>query len=231
MISGNYYNLGHFYFELDRAQTRALISLFIPAPVRAVPNKRSSSRPAPVLAVPNKWSLSGSLPCPMRKAHLVPGQVKIEFDSMDVNQFGVSSHSRDMVTYNLADQDADYASASRTSKNNFDEEASDWNDLDDGATKEGLEFVNDDHQHMNPVHDEHDDTMAVGQKLQGLSLLQQEEAQPSEDAVDFTSDKSIPQEALGAAFPKDPFNAASEGDAPAKDNTSFERCHGNAEVL
>lgn len=201
VISGNYYLFRHFYFELDHAQTRDLISLFVPAPVHPAPNKRSPSvPPAPVHAISN-------------------------------NQFGVSSHSLDPVPYKLVDQNADNASASRTSKNNFDEEASDWDDLDDGLTEKGLDAVSDYRPHINAVHDEQHDTMAILQKLQELSLLRQEKAQSSKDVVSI-SDKSIPQESPpGATFPKDPSNVTLEGDPVVKDNTSFEQHCGNDELV
>ncbi|XP_024315260.1 kelch-like protein 29 isoform X3 [Brachypodium distachyon] len=146
-------------------------------------------------------------------------------------QFGVSSHSLDPVPYKLVDQNADNASASRTSKNNFDEEASDWDDLDDGLTEKGLDAVSDYRPHINAVHDEQHDTMAILQKLQELSLLRQEKAQSSKDVVSI-SDKSIPQESPpGATFPKDPSNVTLEGDPVVKDNTSFEQHCGNDELV
>ncbi|CAM0879695.1 unnamed protein product [Alopecurus aequalis] len=42
-ISGNFYKLRHFNFELDHAQTRDLVSLFVPDPVHAVPKAQNLS--------------------------------------------------------------------------------------------------------------------------------------------------------------------------------------------
>uniref|UniRef100_A0ACD5VNG6 Uncharacterized protein n=1 Tax=Avena sativa TaxID=4498 RepID=A0ACD5VNG6_AVESA len=76
VISGNYHKLRHFHFELDHAQTRDLVSLFVPAPVHAVPNAQNlSESPASINAVPKE---SGS-------------------DLKAGNQFGVSSHSHDIA--------------------------------------------------------------------------------------------------------------------------------------
>uniref|UniRef100_A0A453E418 DCD domain-containing protein n=3 Tax=Aegilops tauschii subsp. strangulata TaxID=200361 RepID=A0A453E418_AEGTS len=224
VISGNYHKFRHFHFELDHAQTRDLVSLFVPAPVGAVPNERNFSvPPAPVDAAPNRCSLSGPLPSPAG-AQLVRGVVSTESGSTDGEQFAGSAYS--------LDRNADHASASRTSKRNFDEESSEWDDLDDGVTEKGTKSVNDGHPHINPVHGQQHDPMDVLQKLQELSLLRQEKAQPSEVAVDSTSGRSRLQESpLGAAFAKDPSNATLGGDAPVKDSTSFEQLCGNDELL
>jgi hypothetical protein len=72
------------YFELDHAQTRDLVSLFVPAPVHAVPNAQNLSVfPASVRPVPTET---------------VP-------DLKDGNQFGVSSCSDDMVPYKSLNDD------------------------------------------------------------------------------------------------------------------------------
>ncbi|KAF7021257.1 hypothetical protein CFC21_034238 [Triticum aestivum] len=224
VISSNYHKFRHFHFELDHAQTRDLVSLFVPAPVGAVPNERNLSvPPALVDAAPNRCSLSGPLPSPTG-AQLVRGAVSTESGSTDGEQFAGSAYS--------LDRNADHASASRTSKSNFDEESSEWDDLGDGVTEKGTKSVNDGHPHINPVHGQQHDPMDVLQKLQELSLLRQEKAQSSEVAVDSTSGGTRLQESpLGATFAKDPSNATLGGDEPMKDSTSFEQRCGNDELL
>ncbi|XP_062193560.1 uncharacterized protein LOC133896954 [Phragmites australis] len=213
VISENYHKLRHFYFELDHAQTRALISLF---------------KPAPAGDVPNKWSPSGSVPFPTTKAYLVPGQVKSESYPKDFNQRGVSSDSRFIAPYNLVHLDGEYASTSRTSRINLDEEASNWDDLDHAATKEGAESVNADLQHTNSVHEKQHDRVSVRQKLQEM-FVSQEEARSSKDDVDSASDKPTSQEAqFSATLLTNTSESTSKGDAPMEGHTLLGQ---NAELL
>ncbi|XP_047054911.1 kelch-like protein 22 [Lolium rigidum] len=187
VISGNYYNFRHIYFELDNAQTRDLVSLFVPAHAHAIPRAQNlSGFPASVHAV--------------RK--------EIDSGLKDGNQFGVSSHSNDMVPYKSVDRNANYgiSSASRTSESNFSEKASERDGLNDSVTEKEIESVNDDHPRINPFHDEQHGTMAVLQKLQELSCLRQ-------------------------TLTKDSSNATLEGDAIVKDNTSLEQRCENDELL
>jgi hypothetical protein len=204
VISGNYHKLRHFYFELDHAQTRGLISLFKPAPVPY-------------------WSPSGSLQTSTAKEHIVPGQVNSESYPKDFNQFVVSSDSHNME---LVDSDGDYASASRTSKCNLDGGSSNWDDLDHAATKEGTDSTND------AVHEEQSDTVAVRQKLQELFVSQHKVFQSSENAAGCTPYKSIPQEAQSSAIlPTNVPDSISKGVTSLKDLASLGQCYGNAEVL
>nr|CAB3476152.1 unnamed protein product [Digitaria exilis] len=216
VISDNYHRPRHFYFELDHAQTRALMSLF---------------KPAPVHDVTNKWDPSKSLQYPTTKSYLNPGPTKSEPYTKDLGPFGVSSESHYVAPYKLPDPEGEYASASRTSSH-LDDESSNWDDLDDVMTKEGTESVNDDHQHMNPPHEEFNDTVAIRRKLQELYVLRQQDTQSSNDAVDSASDKSMPQEAqFGAALPTDPLDSTPKADTPIEDLTSLGKCYGNAELL
>ncbi|KAF8663003.1 hypothetical protein HU200_055591 [Digitaria exilis] len=216
VISDNYHRPRHFYFELDHAQTRALISLF---------------KPAPVHDVTNKWDPSKSLQYPTTKSYLNPGPTKSEPYTKDLGPFGVSSESHYVAPYKLPDPEGEYAIASRTSSH-LDEESSNWDDFDDVMTKEGTESVNDDHQHINPPHEELNDTVAIRRKLQELYVLRQQDTQSSNDAVDSASDKSMPQEAqFGAALPTDPLDSTPKADTPIEYLTSLGKCYGNAELL
>ncbi|CAO2204525.1 unnamed protein product [Urochloa humidicola] len=207
VIGDNYHRPRHFYFELDHAQTRALISLF---------------KPAPVHDVTKKWNPSGSL----------PGPTKSESYTKDLDPFGVSSESHCIAPYKLVEPDGEHASASRTSTSHLGEESSNWDDLDDAVTKQGTEFVNDNHEHMNPRQEEQHGTAAVRHKLQELFVLRQQEAQYSKDTADSASDKLMPQEAqFGAALPTDLPDSTSKADAPIEDLASLGKCHGNAELL
>ncbi|KAL5228403.1 hypothetical protein ABZP36_016668 [Zizania latifolia] len=207
VISKNYYSShkpGHFYFELDHRQTRDLISLFVPAPVRAPQNKSSlSGPPATVHTVSNKWSRP--LPFLTAKTHLVSDQVKTEHDDT------------------LPNLEVGYANANRASTCNLDEDPSDYDDLVDDSTKEDTESVNDD-EHAK---------MAVLRKLQELSLLRQKETSSSKDVLVSASSQCIHQDTrFSATLPKDSSNATSQCDAPAvKDNTSSVQFHGNTELL
>ncbi|CAD6239789.1 unnamed protein product [Miscanthus lutarioriparius] len=217
VIRGNYYRPRHFFFELDHEQTRALISLF---------------KPAPVHDVPNKWDPSRSMQSPTVEAYVNPGHVKPESYIKDLNPFDVSSESHCIDPYKLVDPDGEYASASRTSTSHLDDESSNWDDLDDVATKEGTEFVNDDHPHINPQHNEQYVTVAVRQKLQEMSVLRQQEAQSSKDTVDSASNKPMPQEPqFDATLPTDPSDSTSKGDVRIEDLKSLGQSRGNAELL
>jgi hypothetical protein len=214
VISGNYYKPRHFFFELDHEQTRALIFLFKPAPVHDVSNKCHPSK---------------SIQSPIVEAYVNPGNVKSESYIKDLNPFDVSSESHCIDPYNLVDPDGEYASESRTSTSHLDKEASNWDDV---TTKEGTEFVNDDHPHINPPHDEQYGEVAVTQKQQDMFVLRQHEAESSKDTVDSASNKSMPQEAqFDATLPTDPSNSTSMGDVCIKDLTSLGQSRGNAEVL
>lgn len=215
VISGNYYRPRHFFFELDHEQTRALISLF---------------KPVPVHDVPDKWDPSRSLQSQTVEGYVNPGHAKPESYIKDLNPFDVSSESHCIDPYKLVDPDGEYASGSRTSTSHLDEESSNWDDLDDVATKEGTEFVNDDHPRIDPPHDE--STVAVRKKLQEMFVLRQQEAQSSKDTVDSASNKSMPQEAqFDATLPTDPSDSTSKGDVRIEDLTSLGQSCGNAEVL
>ncbi|WVZ72407.1 hypothetical protein U9M48_020873 [Paspalum notatum var. saurae] len=217
VISDNYYRPRHFYFELDHAQTRALVALF---------------KPASVHDVPNKWDPSRSLQSPTAKACLNPGSAKSVSCTKDLNPFGVSSESHGIVPYKLVDPEGDYASASRTSTSHLDDESSNWDDLDDVVTKEGTEHVNADHQNINPPHEEQHDTVAVRQKLQELFISRQQEAQSSKETVDSGSHKPIPQEPqFGVTLPADPSGSTSKFDSPIEDLKSLGQCQGNAQLL
>lgn len=217
VISDNYYKPRHFYFELDHAQTRALLSLF---------------KPASVHDVPNKWDPFSSLQCPTAKANLNPGSVKSVSGTKDLNMFGVSSESHCMAPNKLVDPDGDHASASRTSTSHLDEESSNWDDLDDVVTKESVGHVNEDHQNINPPHEEQHETVAVRQKLQELCVSRQLEAQSSKDTFDSASHKPMSQEAqFGVTLPIDPSDSTSKGDSPIEDLKSLGQCQENAELL
>ncbi|KAB8080087.1 hypothetical protein EE612_000432 [Oryza sativa] len=209
----------HFRFELDHRQTRDLISLFLPAPVRANQNKLSIPKPpATAHTVPNPWNRP--LPFLTAKAPVVSDKVKSESNVKDVDQFNVSSHSHDIVPHTLPDVEVDLASTSTTSRSNLNKDASGCDDLVAGLIKEDKESVDDD-QHAK---------MDLPVKLQELSSLQQKEANFLEDAPVSTSAQSIRQDTrFAATLPKDSFNATSQCDTSLKD-TSFVQCHEYAEL-
>ncbi|KQK07321.1 uncharacterized protein LOC100836442 [Brachypodium distachyon] len=127
VLQDNYYTSHYFFFELDHAQTRALIALFKslgPPNVKQVP------------AISSKRSLVVPLPSTKRVASVIPKQKKGTSNSKDINPFSVLSISSGIVPDDLVDSDADSGSISRTSDSNTDEKASgelvsDWEDLDD----------------------------------------------------------------------------------------------------
>lgn len=157
VIQDNYYTHHYFYFELDHAQTRALIALFKSVGVKqvsAVPSKRSLDVPLPSTRrmpsiIPNQEKgtanskdansfgvLSSSLPSTKRMASVIPNQKKGTSNSKDINPFSVLSSSGGIVPDDWVDSDADSGSGSATSDSNTDEKASgelvsDWEDLDD----------------------------------------------------------------------------------------------------
>jgi hypothetical protein len=157
VIQDNYYTHHYFYFELDHAQTRALIALFKSVGVKqvpAVPSKRSLDIPLQstrrmTSVIPNQGKgtanskdinsfavLSSSLPSTKRMASVTPNQKKSTAKSKDINPFSVLSSSAGTVLDDWVDSDADSGSASATSDSNTGEKASgelvsDWEDLDD----------------------------------------------------------------------------------------------------
>uniref|UniRef100_A0A0D9UX50 DCD domain-containing protein n=1 Tax=Leersia perrieri TaxID=77586 RepID=A0A0D9UX50_9ORYZ len=77
--------LGYFYFELNHAQTRNLISLFAPSPVRAIRNKPIIlGPPATTHTVPNAWDRP--LPYLKAKAHVLSDQVKSEHNVSNLDK-------------------------------------------------------------------------------------------------------------------------------------------------
>ncbi|XP_039836740.1 uncharacterized protein LOC120697541 isoform X3 [Panicum virgatum] len=83
LLGDNYYNHHHFYFELDHAQTRALISLFkslAPANLNQVPAV-SSKRNLAVSPLPTKMKLPA-----------VPDPKKVTENPMETNPFSVLSN-------------------------------------------------------------------------------------------------------------------------------------------
>ncbi|TVU25145.1 hypothetical protein EJB05_27627 [Eragrostis curvula] len=127
VLADNYYNHPHFYFELDHAQTTALISLFktlAPANfnlAQAVSTKRSTV-----------VSLS--------KASVGPEPQKVKMNPKGAsNSFSMLSNASGAVSSrwtDLADSGADNASISKYSCSNTDDKGSgelvsDWYDLDD----------------------------------------------------------------------------------------------------
>ncbi|CAM0957565.1 unnamed protein product [Alopecurus aequalis] len=154
VIQDNYYTHHYFYFELDHAQTRALIALFKSAGVKqvpAVPSKRSLDVPLPstrrmTSLIPNQEKgtansknvnsfgvLSSSLPSTKRMTSVISNQKKGTASSKDINPFSVLSSSGGLVPDDSVDSDV-YSSA--TSDSNTNEKASgelvsDWEDLDD----------------------------------------------------------------------------------------------------
>ncbi|KAL6897918.1 hypothetical protein ACP4OV_006877 [Aristida adscensionis] len=111
VLGDNYYNHHHFYFELDHAQTRALIALF------------KSLAPANVsqaLSVSNRRSLVVSLPSTKRKGSVVPESEKVTTNKIDSNPFSILSISSVTVPHNRADSDAGSDSISKNSQSNTD---------------------------------------------------------------------------------------------------------------
>ncbi|KAL6897919.1 hypothetical protein ACP4OV_006878 [Aristida adscensionis] len=122
VISDNYYTQYYFYFELDHAQTTALISLFKSlAPVKL---KQGPS-------VSSKRLLVASLPPTKRKVPAAPDAKKVTASLKHTNPFSVLSNASGIVPDDLADSDAD--SASNTDENESEGLVSDWEDLDESA--------------------------------------------------------------------------------------------------
>ncbi|GJM94712.1 hypothetical protein PR202_ga11384 [Eleusine coracana subsp. coracana] len=131
VLSDNYYTQYYFYFELDHAQTKALISLFksvAPGNLKQVP----AANPKQVPAVSTKRSLVTSLPSTKKKASAAPDPKKVKANSKNTNPFSILSNANSVVPDNWADSDKD-------SSNNTDDEkesgelVSDWEDLDDNV--------------------------------------------------------------------------------------------------
>ncbi|XBJ15736.1 hypothetical protein VPH35_007548 [Triticum aestivum] len=160
VIQDNYYTHHYFYFELDHAQTRALIALFKSVgplnfkQVPAVSSKRSLAVPLPStnrmssgIPIQKKGTaslkdtnpssvLSTSLPSTKRVAPVTPHQKKGRANSKDINPFSVLSSSSGIVPDDWVDSDVDSGSVTGTSDSKTDgktsgELVSDWEDLDD----------------------------------------------------------------------------------------------------
>uniref|UniRef100_A0A804PXY1 DCD domain-containing protein n=1 Tax=Zea mays TaxID=4577 RepID=A0A804PXY1_MAIZE len=105
LLGDNYYNHHHFYFELDHAQTRALISLF---------KSLAPSNFIQVPAVSSKRNLA------------VPDPKKITANSKEINPFSVLSNTAAPV--NWAD---DVENASNSDEKKSGGSVSDYDNLDD----------------------------------------------------------------------------------------------------
>jgi len=130
LLGDNYYNHHHFYFELDHAQTRALISLFkslAPSNLNQVPAV-SSKRNLAVSPLPTKMKLPA-----------VPDPKKVTENPMETNPFSVLSNRASPFSW--AD---DVDSASNTDEKKSEDLLSDCDDLDDNLLQD--QFV----PHSNP---------------------------------------------------------------------------------
>jgi hypothetical protein len=281
VLVDNYYNHHHFYFELDHAQTTALISLF---------KKQARANSNIVPAVSSKRIPVVSLP----KASVVPEPQKVKANSKDAtNSLSILSNASGFVPgrwADLADSDADNASVSEKSRSYTDEKGSgevvsDWDDLDDDlhenefGSHSNPDVVNQNSQAktvdqvMDPAecnlpasntvngerdsfdesllensHNEHTSAANVDEiesavhgspvgegsnperltilnKLKELCSLRQQLTLSSQECADYASNECVPEEMqVNANLCRDPFGATME------DKTSFEECHGNAEV-
>ncbi|PAN17455.1 hypothetical protein PAHAL_3G132900 [Panicum hallii] len=122
LLGDNYYNHHRFYFELDHAQTRALISLFKsldPANRNQVPAV-SSKRNLAVSPLPTKMKLPA-----------VPDPKKVTENSKETNPFSVLSNRAS--PFNWAD---DVDSASNTDEKKSEDLLSDCDDLDDNLLQD-----------------------------------------------------------------------------------------------
>ena len=270
LLGDNYYNHHHFYFELDHAQTRALISLFKSlAPANQVP------------AVSSKRNIAVSSPPTRMKLSAVPDPKKVTANSKDTNPFSVLSNTA--APFNWAD---DVESASNTDEKKSDDSVSDHDNLGDNLLQDqfsphsnpdvvsqtssgktlgqGLELTECNHPVVNPMngeriiadesmllnsHNEHNGAVEVDEieieahnnpggvvglqperqivleKLKELSSLRQQAAISSQDCTDSGSNQCVPDENQ-----TNPNLSCGPFDATMEDKTSFDECHGNAEV-
>ncbi|CAN6358659.1 unnamed protein product [Urochloa humidicola] len=248
LLGDNYYNHHHFYFELDHAQTRALISLFksvAPANFDQV-SSVSSKRNLPVSSSPTKMKLPA-----------VPDPKKVTENSKETNPFSVLS---DRAAPFVWADDVDSAS-----------NISDCDDLDDNLLEDqfvphsipdevsqnssdktvdqGVELVECSYPVVNPVNREspggvdvdeieskvHNspggvrlqaERQSILEKLKELSSLRQEATMSSQGCADSSSDQCVPDETQNNAnISSDPFDATMDY------KTSSDECYGNAEML
>ncbi|KAL5229543.1 hypothetical protein ABZP36_028319 [Zizania latifolia] len=212
VLSDNYYNHHHFYFELDHVQTKGLIALFKslgPANFKQVPAVSSKRIPAAPLSSSTK-----------RKAPVNPDQRKGSANSKDINPFNVLSHSSGVVPDNWADSDADNGSISRTSaEKESGDPVFDWEDLDDNVglrsnsdeisqnssydtVAKGMELMECSHSVVNPVngeintsggdmllnsHDVHSGTVSVDE-------LESEAELSDQNLIYSNPDQHVPEE-------------------------------------
>ena len=248
LLGDNYYNHHHFYFELDHAQTRALISLFkslAPSNLNQVPAV-SSKRNLAVSPLPTKMKLPA-----------VPDPKKVTENPMETNPFSVLSNRASPFSW--AD---DVDSASNTDEKKSEDLLSDCDDLDDNhlqdqfvphsnpddasqncsgkTVDQGVELLNSLNDQNGAVNvDEigsevHNSPSGVGlqperqtilEKLKELSFHRQLVAVSSQDCVDCSSDQCVPDETqMSANLCCDPFDPAMH------DKTSSDEFHGNDEV-
>lgn len=162
VLSKNYYDRHLFYFELDHAQTKALISLFkslAPSNINRVP------------AVSNKQSIVLSLPPSKKKTPALPDPKKVKAKSKDVNPFSILSSANDGVLDNWVDSDTENASVSENENSRSDtdekesgEPVSDWEDLDDNVLQNQFS------PHSNP--DEVSQNSSYKTVCQGMELAE-----------------------------------------------------------
>jgi len=268
LLGDNYYNHHHFYFELDHAQTRALISLF-----------KSLAPANQVQAVSSKRNIAVSSPPTRMKLSAVPDPKKVTANSKDTNPFSVLSNTA--APFNWAD---DVESASNTDEKKSDDSVSDFDNLGDNLLQDqfsphsnpdevsqtssgktlgqGLELTECNHPVVNPVNGEriitdgsmllnsHNGAVEVDEieievqnnpgggvgiqperktvleKRKELSSLRQQTTISSQDCTDSGSDQCVPDENQ-----TNPNLSCGLFDATMEDKTSFDECHGNAEVM
>ncbi|XP_062232454.1 uncharacterized protein LOC133929685 [Phragmites australis] len=165
VLGDNYYTQYYFYFELDHAQTKALISVFKslgPANFKQVPPVSSERS----LVTQRKVT---SLPPTKGKASAVPDPKKVTANLKDTNPFSILSNTSGFVPDNWADSDAGNASVSENSHSDTDEKevgepVSDWEDLDENALQHQFS------PHSNP--DEVSQNSSYKTVCQGMELAE-----------------------------------------------------------
>ncbi|XP_008804154.1 uncharacterized protein LOC103717508 [Phoenix dactylifera] len=127
VIGDNYHKVNHFWFELDHAQTRGLISLFVPS-VKLAPGGSGKTNPFTPFPSTKLKAIAN-----MEHANNGAGELKKDSTSpaglSDMNKFS---------SFTCDDGDREHASSSRTSTSAPEERepkepVSDWEDWDDSV--------------------------------------------------------------------------------------------------
>lgn len=205
MLGNNYYTQHYFYFELDHAQTKALISLFksaAPGNLKQFPAANLKQVPA----VSTKRSLITSLPSTKRKTTAAPDPKKVKANSKNANPFSILSNANSGVPDSWADSDK--GSSNNTDETESGEVVSDWEDLDDNVLESQF------NSHSNPDEDLQNSSFNTADQRMDRIECNHPDVNPVNGERDTHDESMLVNSRNGQTGPESNFHSSSSGVGP-----------------